>query len=123
MINSLCKNEPIKVYDNGNNIRDFMDVTDACQAINVCIKNAPSNEIINISNREPKTIGEILTLVKHKVGSTSHIEYIETPKFHKIVQVKDICLNNDKLLTYGYKPSINIDESINNIVKNVRNNL
>lgn len=123
MINRLCNNEPIKVYDNGDNIRDFMDVTDACRAINVCIKNAPSNEIINISNREPKTIGEILTLVKNKVRSASHIEYIETPKFHKIVQVKDICLNNDKLLSYGYKPSINIDESINNIVKNVRNNL
>ena len=123
MITELCHNKPIKVYDNGSNIRDFMDVTDACRAINVCIKKAPPNEIINISNRQPKSIGDIILNVKNKTQSTSNIEYISAPKFHKIVQVKDVCLNNDKLLSYGYTPSINTDESVENIIKSVRNTL
>lgn len=32
LITCLKTGEPIKIYDNGLNIRDFMDVTDCCRA-------------------------------------------------------------------------------------------
>ena len=119
MIGLLNKNEKIKLYDNGSNIRDFMHVDDACRAINTCIHNAPLNEIINISNKQPVTIGELIRYSKDRLSSTSEIESIEAPAFHKVVQVKNICLNNDKLLSYGYTPSINTIEAVDRILNSL----
>jgi nucleoside-diphosphate-sugar epimerase len=118
MIGLLKKNEPVKLYDQGSNIRDFMYVDDACRAIDVCIRNSPLGETINISNSQPVSIFEVMDYAKKKLNSSSELMSIETPDFHKVVQVKDVCLNNEKLLSYGYAPSIHTFEAIDRILKN-----
>jgi nucleoside-diphosphate-sugar epimerase len=117
MIGLLKKNESVKLYDDGCNIRDFMYVDDACRAIDVCIRNAPVNEIINISNSEPVSIGDIIRYSKEKLDSQSELISIETPHFHRVVQVQDVCLNNDKLRSYGYEPSIHTVDGIDRILQ------
>lgn len=117
MIGLLKKDEPVKLYDDGCNIRDFMYVDDACRAIDVCIRNAPVNEIINISNSEPVSIGDIIRYSKEKLDSQSELISIETPDFHRVVQVKDVCLNNEKLRSYGYEPSIHTVDGIDRILQ------
>ena len=119
MIGLLKKNEPVKLYDNGSNIRDFMHVNDACRAIHTCINNSPTNTIVNISNREPTTIGELIRYSKEKLRSTSELISIEPPHFHKVVQVNNVCLNNDKLLSYGYTPSINTLQAVDRILNSL----
>ena len=116
MIQCLQNNESIKLYDDGSNIRDFMDVEDCCRAIKTCIDKAPLNEIINISNSEPRTIGEIIDYVKTKLNSTSQIEFISAPEFHKIVQIKNMWLTNDKLLSYGYIPKTNVFQAVDKLL-------
>ncbi len=116
MIGLLKKNEPVKLYDNGSNIRDFMYIEDTCRALKCCIDNSPTNEIINISNRDPQSIGSIIRYSKEKLGSSSELISVETPHFHKVVQVRDVCLNNDKLLSYGYNPSVNTFEAVDRIL-------
>lgn len=117
MIGCLKNNKPIKLYDGGSNIRDFMDVEDCCTAIKVCLDTAPLNEIINISNSEPKTIGEIINYAKQKLNSKSIIEFIPAPEFHQVVQIKNIWLDNKKLLSYGYIPKTNVFESVDKILE------
>jgi nucleoside-diphosphate-sugar epimerase len=117
LITCLKTGEPIKIYDNGSNIRDFMDVVDCCKAIKCCIDNAPVNEIINISNAEPITIGEVLFYANDKLQSTTSIESIETPEFHKVVQIKNMWLDNKKLLSYGYIPETSVFESVDKILE------
>jgi nucleoside-diphosphate-sugar epimerase len=117
LITCLKTGEPIKIYDNGSNIRDFMDVTDCCRAIKCCIDNAPVNEIVNISNSEPITIGEVLFYANDRLKSTTSIESIETPKFHKVVQIKNMWLDNKKLLSYGYIPETTVFESVDKILE------
>ena len=119
MIGLLKKNEPVKLYDNGENIRDYMHVDDACRAIHLCVTNSPTNTITNISNRQPVTIGELVRYSKKKMGSTSEIHSIETPDSHKVVQYVEVCLNNDRLLSYGYIPSINTIEAVDRILDSI----
>ncbi len=116
MIGLLKKNESVKLYDNGSNIRDFMYVEDACRALRICIDNSPVNDIVNISNHDPHSIGSIIRYSKEKLGSSSELVSIEAPHFHKVVQVKDVCLNNHRLLSYGYRPSINTFSAIDRIL-------
>ena len=118
MIGLLKKNESVKLYDAGCNIRDFMYVDDACRAIDISMRNAPMNEIINISNSEPVSIGEIIRYSKQKLSSSSELISVDTPHFHRVVQVKDVCLNNNKLRSYGYEPSIHTMEAVDRILQN-----
>lgn len=116
LIKQLLINEPIELYDRGTPIRDYMYVDDCVRAIQCCVKNAPLNEIVNISNGEPIQIGTIIDYVRRKVESKSKITYIDAPKFHETVQAKDMYLDNTKLLSYGYKPSIGVFKAIDNII-------
>jgi nucleoside-diphosphate-sugar epimerase len=117
MINNLKSNSPIHLYNNGTSIRDFMDVDDVCDAINCCLEKAPLGEIINISNSEPHSIGELITYCKDKLKSTSEIIVIPPTDFHQIVQIDSMWLNNSKLLSYGYVPKINVFESLDKIME------
>lgn len=116
MIECLKKNEPIKLYDGGSNIRDVMDVEDCCRALKICVDKAPLNEIINISNSEPRTIGEIINYAKDKLNSTSQIECIPAPDFHRVVQIKNMWLTNEKLLSYGYIPKTNVFQAVDKLL-------
>jgi len=112
MINCLRNNEPIKLYDGGSNIRDYMYVEDCCDAITTCLNKAPLNETINITNNEPKSIGEIINYAKQKLNSTSKIEFIEAPEFHKIVQAKDFYFDTSNLQKLGFTQTISTDKII-----------
>lgn len=117
MVGLLKKNETVRVYDDGSSVRDFMYVDDACKAINTCLSSAPTGEIINISNSQPVTIREAVYYCKEQLKSSSDIVSIETPKFHKVVQVKDVCLNTDKLRSYGYRSTIDTWQAMDRILR------
>jgi len=117
MINNLKSNSPIQLYNNGTSIRDFMDVDDVCDAISCCLEQAPLGEIINISNSEPHSIGELITYCKNKLKSTSEIIVIPPTDFHQIVQIDSMWLDNSKLLSYGYVPKTNVFESLDKILE------
>ena len=117
MINNLKRNLSINLYNNGSSIRDFMDVDDVCDAIDCCLRNAPTGEIINISNSEPHSIGELIKYCKNKLKSTSEIVVVPPTDFHQIVQIDSMWLDNSKLLSCGYVPKTTVFESLDNILE------
>lgn len=116
MIGLLKRNETVKIYDSGSNVRDFMYVDEACRAINACMQNALTGQIVNISNTQPITIGEVIQYCKKKLGSSSEIVSIDAPDFHKVVQVKNVCLNSDKLRSYGYRSRIDTWQAVDKLL-------
>jgi nucleoside-diphosphate-sugar epimerase len=117
MIERLKRNEDVELYSSGNVVRDYMFVDDCCRAINMCVKTAPYNEIINISNSEPIEIKEIIEYAKAKIGSSSRLKSIDTPAFHSKVQIANMYLDNTKLLKLGYKPSMTVYDAIDEILE------
>lgn len=111
MITELKHNRPINLYDNGMVIRDFIHVKDLCRAIKIVMEEGSFNDIYNIGNSEPFYIKDIIDRVKI-LGTNSKINLIETPKFHKIVQVKNMYMNTDKLKKLGYKPSYTLQQIV-----------
>ena len=47
LIKCLVDGEDIKLYNKGSDIRDFIHVSDCCDAINCCIENGEENDIFN----------------------------------------------------------------------------
>lgn len=118
MFNLLKDNQPVNLYDNGEPIRDYMHVKDCVRALSLVVNSELTNTIINISNNQPKRIGDLIGYAKDKLKSESKLVYIPTPDFHKTVQSRDMYLDNTKLRMLGYVPSIDVYKAIDMVLEN-----
>ena len=112
----VVNNRDINLYNGGNDIRDFMHVDDVCRAIKLCMEKSELNDIINIGSGIPVKFGKVMEYVKTKVKSSSTFNSVDPPKFHKVVQVKDMYLDVSKLHSLGFKPEKDFWEQIDNII-------
>jgi nucleoside-diphosphate-sugar epimerase len=120
LIGELAEDRDIKLYDNGENIRDFMYVDDVCRAIHLCIRDAPKNDIYNIGSGAQHRFKDIMKYAKEKLGSKADLIPIEPPAFHKIAQVKDMYLDTTKLKNLGFVEKFGIEKGLDRIVENIK---
>ena len=118
MINLMKSNEDVYLYDEGTPIRDVMHIDDVCQAIKLICDTGNTNEVYNVGSGQPTTIGDIITLAKEYLGSSSKIKYREAPEFHKIVQSKDFWFDISKLKSLGFGQTISTREIIEELCIN-----
>lgn len=104
MIRRLQNNEPVQLYEGGDLYRDFIHIDDCVTAINTVITTGNTNEVYNIGNGIPVKLSDIVHTAKELIGSQSEIIPIETPEFHRLIQVKSMYMNNNKLQSLGYVP-------------------
>jgi nucleoside-diphosphate-sugar epimerase len=117
LVELLKNHEPITLYNNGDELRDYMHVTDICRAINLVIQKGELNSIYNIASGVALPFREIIQMVKQFIGSRSDIFSIETPKFNQLVQSKNFALNADKLISLGFKQDIDLLFGLQSICK------
>lgn len=117
MIRQLKNNEPVKLYDGGEVYRDVIDVDDCIRAIQLILTNGDYNTIYNVGNGEPVKLYDVIHTAKDLLGSTSEIISIETPEFHRIVQVKSMYMDNTKLKSLGYQQQYPINDTIKRIIQ------
>lgn len=82
----------------------------------MCINKSDANQIINIGSGIPTKFRELIEFVAKETKSTSKITPIDAVDFHKIVQVKDMYLNSEKLQRLGFKPEIDIQTGIRQLL-------
>ena len=115
MVNKLKTNDTINLYDNGEPIRDFIHVKDACKAINLICQKGKVNEVYNVGSGEPITIGKFINYAKTKIESSSKIKSINPPLFHSRVQNKHFWMDIQKLKSLGFKTSFSYKDIINEL--------
>jgi len=104
LIEKLEKNEPVDLYEGGHVRRNFLYIDDCVDAINLVLEKGATNEIYNIGNGISMEMLDVIQQAKALLGSTSELRSIPTPEFHKVVQVRDIALDIDKLFDLGFDP-------------------
>jgi nucleoside-diphosphate-sugar epimerase len=117
LIKELINNKDLHLYYNGEVIRDYIYIDDACSAINLCIKTAPTNQIINIGSGSPIKFLDIIEKAIKKTSSLSNIINIEPSTFHNIVQVRHSYLDTSKIKSYGFKLKYDMDLILDKLIK------
>lgn len=120
MVNEIIENRDVNLYNDGNNIRDFLHVNDVCSAINLVLLKSEKNSIINIGSGIPHKIIDIVSYVKKKTGSASKFNFINTPDFHKVVQIEDMYLDVAKLKSLGFEQKIKIEDGLSMLMQTGR---
>ncbi len=110
-IDKLKNGEDFSIYE-GNNFRNYINVDDCCTAIKLILDNGELNTMYEIGDKQSYRFPDLIEYCRNKLNSKSKIDIIETPKFHKTVQIKDYHADTSKLYDLGFKPKFNIYQTL-----------
>jgi nucleoside-diphosphate-sugar epimerase len=115
LLGKIKRNEDVDVYI-GDNYRNYMHVEDVCRAMKIVMECGKQNEIYNIGFAESYRLEDLLKYAIRISGSTSKINRIEAPAFHKIVQAENFHMSCEKLYKLGFRPTYTPFEAISKII-------
>lgn len=128
---AILNNEPIKVFNNGNMVRDFTYIDDIVEGIVRVIDNVPSGDknwsghtpnpssskdpyrVYNIGNNNPVKLMDFITEIEKKLGIEAKKELLPIQKGDVPATFADV---EDLVKDLGYKPNTSIKTGINNFI-------
>lgn len=115
MIQKALKNEPLPVYGNGSNVRDWLYVGDHCNAIDLIVRNGKDGEVYNIGGHNERSNVEVVrTILKALNKSETLITYVKDRPGHDLRYAMDPTKIETEL---GWKLEYNFDSGIQETIK------
>lgn len=110
MITNLMDNEPIPVYGEGRNVRDWLFVEDNCRAIDMILHEGKDGEVYNVGGSAEMRNMDIVRKVLDIMGKDdSFITFVKDRPGHDY----RYALDNSKIIReLGWRPSVDIDKLI-----------
>lgn len=122
VINDLCKTafqeKAIRLQSDGSPLRDFIHVSDICQAVKSILNNDSNENIYNISSGISYTIGEIALLVQKTFKQVYNQNIPILLPEGKVLKTDTDCrceISNQRLQKIGFAPQVNIEMGIHSI--------
>lgn len=116
LINRLKNNESINLYENGEQFRDYIHVSDVAKATKLILDQGSINSVYNVGNGVAVKFYDIIKYVHTTLGSRSEIIAVEPPEFHKIVQVSSMYMDTTKLKQLEYQPEYSLEQALNDMI-------
>jgi len=105
----ILKNEPLIVYGDGNQTRDFLYVEDLCYAIDLALKKTVSGEIFQLGSGVETSINELIVLLKEITKVNFKVNYVAPRPGEIIRNYADISKIRKKL---GYSPKVDLKQGL-----------
>lgn len=120
-ITNLIRGKKVPLYGNGENIRDWLHVTDHCRAIALALSKGSSGEIYNIGGGRELTNAGLTRIILEELGfDADKIEYVEDRKGHDF----RYSVNWDKARKeLEYEPKVTFEAGISETVHWYKENL
>ena len=114
IINAL-NDQPLPVYGDGKNVRDWLYVEDHCRAIDLIIHNGKIGEIYNVGGHNEMTNIDIVKLICKELNKPeSLIKFVEDRKGHDRRYAIDPTFIHDQL---GWLPETKFEDGIKKTIK------
>jgi dTDP-glucose 4,6-dehydratase len=109
-IRNITNNKPVPIYGNGTNIREWIYVTDHCNAILKVLKEGQPGEIYNIgSNFLLNNINLVKIILAKMNKPLSLIKFVEDRKGHDFIYH----INSSKIINdLGWRPETSFNDGI-----------
>ena len=117
-ITQILKGEPITIYGDGTQSRDFTYVSDCIEGISTIVnRDNLIGETINIGGKERATVNEVISFIEQLTGKKADIDYSPKIKGEPKHTWADIS-NAQKLLDYD--PKISLKEGLAREIEYIR---
>ena len=118
MIQKALRDEPLPVYGDGLNVRDWIHVLDHCRGINTILQRGQVGEVYNIGANEEVANIDLVKRILDCVGKPYElITYVDDRLGHD----RRYAVNSGKLQTLGWKPECTLEDTLGNVVEWYRN--
>lgn len=94
---AMMDNQPVKIYGDGTQIRDFIYVEDIADVCAMVLKSDIKNETLNFSTNKGCTLNELFNKMKASYNYKKDAEYLPARKG----DIKDSILSNKKILSFN----------------------
>jgi dTDP-glucose 4,6-dehydratase len=113
-IYKLLINKPVPIYGRGDNVREWLHVTDCASAISTIAFGSSEVKIFNIGSGDYHTnLSIVHQIAQHMNCKYDYIEYVEDRKGHDFRYAINSSLVQK---TYQWTPSINIEDGLKTTV-------
>ncbi len=110
MIINALNDKELPVYGTGQNVRDWIYVTDHCEALDVILQKGREGEIYNIGgNCEKRNIDVVKTILEKLGKPESLIKFVKDRPGHDLRYAMDTSKMKKE---FGWEPKIGFDEGI-----------
>lgn len=115
LITNGMDGEKLPIYGDGENIRDWLHVTDHCAAIDLVLHNGKPGEVYNIGGHNERTNNQIAELIAGELNLTrDRIVYVNDRPGHD----RRYAIDPEKLVTeLGWKPVYTFDTGIKETIQ------
>ena len=115
VISRALNDQEIPVYGKGENVRDWLYVTDHCKAIDLIVRKGRDGEVYNIGGHNEKTNLEVVkTILKHLNKPESLIRFVTDRPGHDLRYAMDPTKIVNEL---GWQPEYDFDSGIEDTIK------
>ncbi len=115
MIKKALANEPLPVYGNGANVRDWLYVYDHCTAIDLIVRKGRDGEVYNIGGHNEKSNLEVVkTILKALNKPETLIHFVKDRPGHDLRYAMDPTKITTEL---GWKPKCTFETGIVETIK------
>ncbi len=110
MISRALSNEPLPVYGDGKNVRDWLHVYDHCKAIDLILQKGRIGEVYNVGGHNEKGNIDVVKTILHALDKPeSLIHFVEDRKGHD----RRYAIDPKKIETeLGWKPTYDFESGI-----------
>lgn len=107
------KNLPLKIYGDGNQVRDMLYVLDAVKAYEIFLNSKEDHGVYNLGGgfENSVTLNECLETLNEMYGQSPEISYHDWRPCDQKVYVTD----NSKIKSLGWAPVVNVKEGLQNV--------
>lgn len=106
--------EPIPVYGDGRNVRDWLWVEDHCRAVDLVLQKGTAGEVYNVGGDSERDNLAVVRSVLRALGRTDDlIRHVADRKGHD----RRYGLDSGKLHALGWRPTVGFDQGLANTVR------
>lgn len=115
MITKALRDEPLPVYGDGLNVRDWLYVEDHCRAVDLVLHNGKKGEVYNIGGNNERTNLQVVSTILKELGkSDSLIGFVEDRLGHDRRYAIDASKIRREL---GWHPQYNYESGIKKTIE------
>jgi UDP-glucose 4-epimerase len=116
-IRLAIENQPIQIFGDGSQLRDFVYVDDAADAfLRAGASDACNGDVFNVGGDEPIAHRDLAALLL-KVAGTGSMRYVEWPPEKKVIDIGSFYADSTKFRnTTGWRPAVSLEEGFRRTV-------
>lgn len=115
MINNCLNDKDLPIYGDGMQVRDWLHVSDHCEAIDAVLHKGEDGEVYNIGGNNEKANIEIVKLIINTLSKSEDlIKYVKDRPGHD----RRYAIDNTKITTQlGWEPAYTFEEGIKETIQ------